>query len=333
MFKRPRLSTRNGLVNALPMLALLFIASACGGPSQSADETAPNIAEITTPDQPEAETGLSLPAVWSTRDLGAPLRSVGIAGELGSTIAATYEDGGLQLFDFEGERITEKADLNAAQVANGRYLLLSGTAVTVFPGIDQDGDLKAYIHGGEMAAPIAYDLDSGEDTAIAGLCSAAPAVESDGVLRLAFWTEIDPTKLISGRLVQVAEELVFLPDEPVTADRPIKSCELAGTGATVTAAPIRASTLLNRRGKTVSLLLDTSGGFTVTTADETNAPLVIRDGISVTMPVLPIDMAGTGDTRGGGYPGGVVVVAGEIPDGSHRLVFIDPSALTLSAFE
>ena len=43
MFKRPRLSAQNRLVNALPGLALLFIASACSGPSES-----PEIAPETT---------------------------------------------------------------------------------------------------------------------------------------------------------------------------------------------------------------------------------------------------------------------------------------------
>ena len=327
MFKRPRLSARNRLVNALPGLALLFIASACNGPS----ETPEIVPETST--APAIVEGLTLPAVWNTGDLGSAIKSVGVAGELGSTIAVAYNDGGLQFFNFEGDRITEKADLGAAQLGDGRYLLLSGVAVTVFPGVDTAGNMKVYIHGGQLPEPLAYDLDAGVDTAIAGLCTAAPTVESDGVLRLAFWTENNPNLLNSGRIVQVGEELVFLPDEPVTADRAITACLLNETGATVHSAPILAAAKLERRGKTHIITLDSSGQYTVVDAEGGNETITIKDGISVKVPELPNDMAGTGDTRGGGYPGGILIIACEDQNGDDRLVFIDPGVLTLTAFE
>jgi len=327
MFKRPRLSAQNRLVNALPGLALLFIASACSGPSET-----PEIAPETTTPPPVVE-GLTLPAVWNTGELDAPIRSIGVAGELGSTIAVAYDDGGLQFFNFEGDRITDKADLGAAQLGDGRYLLLSGVPVTVFPGVDTSGNMKVYIHGGQLPEPLAYDLDTGVDTAIAGLCTAPPTAESDGVLRLAFWTQNNPNVLVSGRIVQVGEELVFLPDEPVTADRPITACLLSETGATVHSAPILAAAKLERRGKTHVITLDSSGQYTVIGTDGSSETISIRDGISVKAPKLPTDMTGTGDTRGGGYPGGILIIAGEDHNGDNRLIFIDPGVLTLTAFE
>ena len=40
-----------------------------------------------------------------------------VSGAVGSTVAVAYEDGGLQFLDFEGERVTDKADIGVSLVA------------------------------------------------------------------------------------------------------------------------------------------------------------------------------------------------------------------------
>ena len=327
MFKRPRLSAVNRLVNALAMLALLFLATACGSPSEAPEINAP-IAP-----QPTVSDGLVLPAVWSTRDLGSPIESIAVAGELGSTIAVAYADGDLQFFNFEGDRITDKAEVSVAKLGDGRYLLLSGVPVTLFPGVSRDGALKVYIHGGQLAEPLVYDLDIGMDSKIAGLCSAPPELAEDGVLRLAFWLTDDPSNLHYGRVVEIGEELVFLRDQPTKAAGRISACMLNETDATVYSAPALSVAALTRRGHRHIVTLDTSGNFGVSKDGGTLQMLTIKDGITVKMAKVPVDMAGTGDTRGGGYPGGILVFAGEDEAGGHRLVFVDPSEITLTAFE
>ena len=97
--------------------------------------------------------GLFLPSVWQTDDLGTPITSVAIAGALGSTVAITFEDGGLQFVNLDGERVTDKSDIGVAAVADGRFMLLQGTPVTLFPGITTSGDLSLYLHGGELTEP------------------------------------------------------------------------------------------------------------------------------------------------------------------------------------
>jgi len=326
MFKRPRLSAVNRLVNASPMLALLFLAGACSGPTQTPAEP---------PEEAPAEAveaDLQLPAVWDTRDLGFAVKSIGVAGALGSTIAVAYEDGGLQLLNFDGERISEKTDLGVKTLGDGHYLLLSGVPVTLFPGINQSGGMQVYIHGGTLPEPLAYDLNIEQEGELAGLCTAAPGTDSDGIMRLAFWLEESADTLHSGRIVQIGEELVFLPDEPVKANAAISACLLSDSGATVYSAPARTAVALDRRGHRHIVTLDTSGNFTVSSNGGEVKTLTVRNGITVRMPALPTGMAGTGDTRGGGYPGGVVVVTGENADGEHRLIFIDPSKLTINPF-
>ena len=94
MFKRPHLRAAKRLVNAPSTLALLFLASACGQGPEPADIDLPE-API---EQVEASTpeGLVLPAVWQTNDLGGPIASIAVAGQLGSAVAGAFEDGGLQ---------------------------------------------------------------------------------------------------------------------------------------------------------------------------------------------------------------------------------------------
>ena len=44
-------------------------------------------------------------------------------------------------------------------------------------------------------------------------------------------------------------------------------------------------------------------------------------------------LAATGDARGGGYPGGVIIVGGTVSGDDHRVVMIDPSRITMSPIE
>ena len=88
---------------------------------------------------------------------------------------------------------------------------------------------------------------------------------------------------------------------------------------------------MKHRNKNYRFLLDEFGGYTLITETGDAVDFQVLDGITVRPPSLPIDMAGTGDARGGGYPGGVLVVAGT-RDGVHTVTYIDPSKVTLQPF-
>lgn len=329
MFKRPHLRAAKRLVNAPSALILLFLATACS-PGDTPVETDPaNVpVESTVTADPK---GLSLPAVWQTKDLEFPIRSVAVAGALGSTVAVTFEDGGLQFLDFDGERVTDKADIGVSHVSDGRFMMLQETPVTVFPGISREGDLSLYIHGGELDAPLPYPLDAGTDDLIEGLCSADPVTESDGVMRIGFWTQGERRQLNTGRIVEAGSDLILLLNEPVPAARDITACVLSDGDALVYTDPVLAAAELNNRSKTYRFLLDDLGGYSLSNdAGEVQA-FTITDGITVRPSQRPVDMAGTGDARGGGYPGGVIVIGGE-RGGAHMVTYIDPSKVTLEPF-
>ena len=330
MFKRPHLRAAKRLVNAPSALILLFLATACSPAQEPVENQGTDTASST--DQIAEPEGLILPAVWQTNDLGGPIASIGVAGALGSTVAVAFEDGGLQFLDLEGERVTEKADIGVAQVADGRFLQLQGTPVTLFPGITTDGDLSLYIHGGVLDEPLPYPLDAGTDEVIEGLCSGAPAFERDGVMRIGFWTRGDRRELKLGRLVEIGDNLILLLDEPARAAADITACVLTDTEDVAYSAPVLAASELNNRSKAYRFLLDDTGGYTLITGEGGVEPFEVLDGITVRPPRLPVDMAGTGDARGGGYPGGVIVIAGLSSTGAHTVTYIDPSRVTLEPF-
>lgn len=330
MFKRPHLRAAKHLVNAPSAMILLFLATACS-PGQEPAETEVAEPPANTVESVESE-GLTLPAVWQTNDLGSPINSIGVAGELGSTVAVAFDDGGLQFLDLEGERVTGKADIEILQVADGRFLRLQETPVTVFPGITKNGELSLYIHGGELPEPLPYSLDAGTDDLIEGICSGPPTFERDGVLRIGFWTQGARRELKLGRLVEVGENLVLLLDEPARAERDITACVLTDTEDVAYSGPVLAAVDLKNRSKGYRFLLDDLGGYTLITDAGEVTEFEVLDGITVRPPPRPADMAGTGDARGGGYPGGVIVVAGETRSGVHTVTYIDPGKVTLEPF-
>ena len=329
MFKRPRLRPKRKLVNATCAVSVLFLAASCSDTQPTPaepDGTTPQFAPEST--AAPQQDGLALPAVWNTSALSAEPTSVGVAGGLSSLIAISDVTGALQILDFQARLVTEPTDLGVREIADGQYTRLSGIALTLFPGIAQSGDLRVYIHGGELTAPIEYELDIEQSGPAAGLCTASPTQDSDGVLRLGYWTQSDPETLHSGRIVNVNDQLVFLADEPVQANAPITSCLLEDTGVSVFAEPVRSAVRLNRHGNAYTVTLDTSGNLAHINSDLEADRISVQDGLSVFMPPLPLDLGATGDARNGGYPGGVIVAVGEARDG-YRAVLIDPSPLTL----
>jgi hypothetical protein len=330
MFKRPHLRAAKRLVNAPSAMILLFLAAACT-PADTPVENEQATPPVDSAETPETE-GLTLPAVWQTNDLGSPIKSIGVAGELGSTVAVAFVDGGLQFLDLEGERVTDKADMGVSQVADGRFLRLQDTPVTVFPGITQDGDLSLYIHGGDLPEPLPYPLDAGTDDLIEGLCSGAPTFERDGVMRIGFWTQGARRELKLGRLVEIGDNLVLLLDEPARADRDITACVLTDSEDVAYSAPVLAALDLSNRSKNYRFILDDLGGYTLVTPSDEVLEFDVLDGITVRPPAVPTDMAGTGDARGGGYPGGVLVISGQANTGAHTVTYIDPSKVTLEPF-
>ncbi|WP_155839354.1 hypothetical protein [Hyphomonas chukchiensis] len=305
------------LVNAGLGLALLFTATACSKQDKQAE---------TKPETPVIAAGTQLPAVWATRPLEGQVSSIGLSGGLRGILAIAYEKGGVQFFDMEAEKLGEKANFRLSALGSGESAVIDDRSITVFPGITREGELKGYIYGEGLIAPAQIDLPVTSDHAVVGVCS-GPA-PGTGLMRLAFWTDVNSSVLQNGIIKTDEGDLRWVPGESTFTDFPIKSC--AFTSDTLVASPRASDAASLVRGPLDALVSLENGKLGISTdMGMTNAEIDVKDGITVVAPDTPDAMAAMGTMMSGGYPGGLIVIAGETKPGEYHAVFVDPSPLTL----
>ena len=313
-----RLSAAFPFVNAAAGLSLLFAASACGR------QEAPTV----DPAQAPVISGqIELPAVWSTRPLQGEIRDVALSSGSGAILAVAYDAGGLEFFDMEGERLGEPARFHLKDLADGRSASIEGAQLTIFPGVTEEGTLKAYVFGSGLLGPAQIDLPIPEERMVEGLCTGEAG--SQGLMRLAYWTISDNRTLRTGIVSQTGDELSWTEEAATEAGFPVTSCVFAYD--TLIASPRSAASASLTRGENSALLSIEEGGQLQISTDlgMTTNEVAVRDGITITAPDSPTAVTAHGTLPAGGYPGGVVVIAGETSAGTHQVVFVDPSAITL----
>jgi len=316
-FKRCGLVPARPFVNACLGGGVLFLAACGGGTGESADNTADPASG------PEA--GISLPAVWSTRSLDRSVADIALAGGAASAIAVAYKGGGIQLFNLEGDRTTQIAELETDDLSQGAFMEFGETGLTVFPGITANGRLVGYAHSEGLPEPAQLDLPIETGGPVTVLCSRALGFDDDGDLEIAFRSEGNPTGTI-GTLGTEGDEFVFEATRELDFPGAADGCALGSNGVEFSVGSLAMATL-DREGSIYTVLLDTNGDINLARQGERADPIGIRRGISVTVPEPITALDALGQPLGGGYPGGVIVVGG--PTGSgDQLVFIDASPMT-----
>lgn len=312
-----RLVAASPFVNAAAGAILLFGTAAC-----SRQETGPE----SPPQAAPIAAGVELPAVWATRALSGPVEDVALSTGGGAVLAVAFERGGLEFFNMEGERIGEPALFRLKAIADGRSASISGTDVTLFPAVTDAGELKGYIYSPGLMAPAQIDLPIPEERSVAGLCTGDPG--SQGLIRVAYWTVANSMQLVTGLLKEENGDLTWVPEALSPSQIPIASCVFAG-GELVASAASDSAPLT--RGEVSALLsLDEANALQISTDyGLTNTAISVRDGITIDAPRNATALSAHGTLPAGGFPGGVVVVAGETASGEHQVVFIDPSVITL----
>ena len=150
-----------------------------------------------------------------------------------------------------------------------------------------------------------------------------------GIMRVAYWTSTNDRVLQTGIVREENGEFSWDASESTFTDFGIRSC--AYTSDTLVASPRAKSAASLTRGDFDALLsIEDGSGLQVSTdLGMTNTEITVRDGITVIAPDAPDAMAAMGTMMSGGYPGGVIVIAGETAPDQHQAVFVDPSPLTL----
>ncbi|NBC20288.1 MAG: hypothetical protein GVY06_04460, partial [Alphaproteobacteria bacterium] len=212
-------------------------------------------------------------------------------------------------------------------LANGHYAEIDGAGVTVFPGLNREGDLKAYVYGDGLITPAQVELPVEADGRIAGICSTRAQGREGDILRLGYWTDEAPQRLQVGVISVEDGEFAWRDVSEGEAGMDIGACSLEG-GMEFSETGARARGGLVRPGSFARVTLSQAGELRAGREGETLSPLALRDGITVRVPVKPSAMAALGAPFGGGYPGGVIVVAGETGPDTHQAVFVDAGDLT-----
>ncbi len=321
-FKRWRVSAPIRDVNVGCALCLSFVLAACGG---GTDE-----AEISTPSTPEqAAPANELPAVWSTRSLEGPVVDMAASQGAAPVLAIAYERDGLQFFNFNAERIAEAAPYDVKALADGHPATVAGANMTIFPGLGADNTLKAYLFGDGLLAPVEVALPL-EATGIAGLCSGSTGFGADDLFQVAYWTRSASSELKIGRVSVVDEEFIWTDTGSERSQAPIGTCRFEAGGVSTTSDSVVDAAMLRRGDYEARVTIGSEGGLFVTEADEEPVRYSVRDGLSVRAPEAPTAIVAVGQPLGGGYPGGVIIVSGEVAPNDYQAVFIDPSVLTLA---
>lgn len=324
-FKRRCLVPARPLVNAGFATSLLLLA-ACGGSGPADTDDAPARADRGDADMADSDSSaLTLPAVWSTRPLPRNVRDIALAGGAASTLAVAYERGGLELFNLEAERISDLAELNVRDLSQGGYLEISQTGLVLFPGVNGNGDLAGYLYATGLDAPQEIELPVQLSAPVEGLCSRGITGSDTDIIEIAAWSDGDAS-ITRGRIVTDGDDFDFIAATGAPSPGNATGCAFIGDDL-VLEARVEAMASLVRPGSESLILLDTRGDLSTARGQVGDMALAIRDGLSVTAPANITALDALGQPFGGGYPAGVIVIAGDTGRGD-QVVFVDAAPLT-----
>ncbi len=322
------LSARARVVNAMLAFGLIFGVSACSG---GEPEPEPVV------EAPKASPGqiYELSAVWSTNALEKPAADITLSGGLSPFLAVAYQGGGLQLFDLDGEKVSEVAPYSLRQLTSGYEIDIDGARLSIFLGVNERAELHAYVYGEGLVAPVEVQIGSNLLIDVAGACL-APATGDDGrLLSVGYWKTgtkellTFPVKAENGEFDWIDDASLQEHAESITA------CEFSGGTAIPFSGTVADAAILDREGYSGLITLQQTGALQARTGSPAQllsgggeqSRLLVNNGLSVTMPEEPRSVSALGKPLAGGYGGGLIVVGGDV-SGEDKVVFIATDGLT-----
>ena len=328
-------------VNALVVTVTLLVAS-CGQPDSAKTPV-------------EHQTTSHLNAVWATPPTPNSIRDIAVVGGSAAIVAVAYDYSGLQIFDFNGDQLSDIAQVNVLVLADGRVFRFGDRTLIVFLGITTDSELKLYLFGAGLSVPVELDFPAEISGNVLGVCTeTATDRGSPERLRMAYWTTEDPLRPILGSINTVnaigknneaIEEFVWweefwtngVPREtigfPPRREEPFGSCWYEPTPRDHVYEPVleptisRATTVFSRDGQSTKLIIKESGRITAEKNGKPPRDYAVVDGISVKAPKHPTAISSLNYPTKGGYPNGAILLAGETTEGNSQVVFIDAGPL------
>ena len=329
MAERASLMRKNGIVNQGAAIGLILFLTGCSG-NDEANEATPSTAAI------------EAPIIWQTGELEENLSAFAVANEGSAEFLVGFENGGLQLIDFDGAPVSEPGPYRTGSLGSGTLATIQGADLVLFPGASRNADnLVLFVYGDGLQAPIEIGLDAEVAGTIQGTC-ANPADYDGAILNVAYWTDLDSSTLIRGRVRAEGENLIYEPIDRIGFEKYLTSCDLvsgavvAGGGfgleirdaentpisIALTDVPVKASGIME--GDVIQVAASLSGGDVVI-ADSTgaSAEVFFRAGLSSETPEtvghLVLSDLGTEDS----FPNGFLAVESQNSAGPPQLIFVD----------
>ena len=290
-----------------------------------------------------------LNAVWSTPFSQKTIRDIAVIGGSASLVAVAYDNTGLQIFDLNGEQVSNIAPVNVQVLSDGKVITIDQKKVIAFLGIANDSTLKIYLYGDGLSFPFEFDFPTKIYGNVLGMC-----IDTEfnviGQMRVAYWSTSDPLLPIVGRLRTITvggnwpkldHHFIFVEDigyldvdneyrlEEIENDANLRqvesfrSCWFDEGIPKFETTSSRKTTVFSRDGQTTTLVLNESGKISAFENGTLKREYSVSDGITVKFPTHPTSISSLNYPTKGGYPNGAILVGGEISPSNSQVVFID----------
>ena len=118
-------------------------------------------------------------------------------------------------------------------MGSGVQASIAGADLMLFPGVSRTSDkLVVFLHGAGLPAPFEVELTDEIEGFIEGVC-ASSADHDAAVMNTAYWTDVDNSTLVRGRVRAEGENLIYEETGRLTFDKYLTGCDLMGDGVVV----------------------------------------------------------------------------------------------------
>ncbi|MAK61858.1 MAG: hypothetical protein CMK09_12850 [Ponticaulis sp.] len=320
---------KNQIVNqAAAFGAILFLAS-CGGTEEKA------------PVSP-APSSINAPIIWQTGMLSEKLSVLSIAEDGPVRFLLGYESGGLQLVDFDGTAISEPGPYRTSSIGSGTQANIQGADLILYPGTSRNSDkLVVFLYGAGLPAPFEVELTDEVQGFIEGVCSTTANYDA-AILNLAYWTDVDNSTLVRGRVRSEGENLIYEETDRLTFDKYLTSCDLVGdsvitgggfgleirdaensaTPIKLTDVPVQVTGLQTSDGYQVATA--TSGGKVfVANGDGATSEIQLEGSLSSEAPDKVEKLVLSDRSGEASFTNGFLAIESLKPSGETQLVYVD----------
>ena len=333
MTERGSLKPQIKIVNQGAALGLILFLAACG----SGDEKTVS----------EAPASIKAPIIWQTSSIDNSFSAMASLEGGMPRFLISGEAGGIRLYDADGISLTETGPYKTSSIGTGTVTDIDGAVLTVFPAISRNNDkIVTFVYGQGMVAPSEIELEATISGRIQGICS-APAGYADAILNIAYWTDLDPTILIRGRIRNEGLNLIFDEVDRLSFDKYLTSCDLdedtvaAGGGFGLefrdgenSATPIDLPgvptklAVLKTQDETLAAASFSGGQVYIANDKGQFSRIEFVAGLSSEVPDEAVHIALSDNTGIGSFPDGFMAVESRREGADTQIVYVDRKALS-----